>query len=104
MSTHADRLATIADIAARYGTVVDPHTADGVKVGGDYREAGVPLICIETALPAKFAATIREALGRDPERPAAYADLEQRPQRGTRLPNDVAAVKAYIAAHGALNA
>ena len=59
----------------------------------------VPLVCIETALPAKFAATIREALGRDPDRPAAYADLESRPQRFESLPADAARVKAYIAAH-----
>ena len=50
--------------------VIDPHTADGLKVGLQHREPGVPLICIETALPAKFAATISEALGRSPERPA----------------------------------
>jgi threonine synthase len=99
MSTHADRLATIRDIAARCGIVVDPHTADGIKVGCQHRDAAVPLVCVETALPAKFAATIREALGRDPELPAAYADLEQRPQRFHRLAADVEAVKAFIAAH-----
>ncbi len=84
---------------ARCGVVVDPHTADGLKVGREHRDRGVPLVCIETALPAKFAATIREALGRDPERPAAYADLEARPQRCAVLPADVERVKAYIAAH-----
>ena len=68
-STHADRLATIRDVATRYGVVIDPHTADGVKVGLAHRDPGTPLICVETALPAKFAATIREALGRDPARP-----------------------------------
>ena len=52
---------------------IDPHTADGVKVGLEQRDAGVPLICLETALPAKFAETILEALGREPERPAAFA-------------------------------
>jgi threonine synthase len=98
-STHADRIATIGDVAARYGTVVDPHTADGLKVGRELRDPKVPLVCIETALPAKFAVTIREALGRDPDRPAAYADLEARPQRGERLPADVARVKAFIEAH-----
>ncbi len=66
---------------ATIGIVVDPHTADGVKVGLEQRETGVPLICIETALPAKFAATIREALGREPARPPAYAGIEDRPQR-----------------------
>jgi threonine synthase len=103
-STHADRLATIRDIAARYGVVVDPHTADGITIGLRYREQGVPLVCIETALPAKFAATIREALGRDPQRPAAYAGLEARPQRCERLPADAARVKAFIAAHAPVTA
>ena len=98
-STHADRVATIRDIAARSGVVIDPHTADGVKVAREHREPGVPIVCVETALPAKFAATIREAIGRDPQVPAAYADLESRPQRCTVLPANVDVVKAYIAAH-----
>jgi threonine synthase len=79
--------------------VIDPHTADGVKVGLEHRETGVPLICIETALPAKFAATIQEALGHAPERPAAYEGLEALPQRFVTLPSDAAAVKAYLSEH-----
>jgi threonine synthase len=70
-----------------------------VKVGRALAPPGLPLICVETALPVKFAATIREALGHDPERPAAFADLESRPQRRTVLPAAVEPVKAYIAAH-----
>ncbi len=101
MSTHADRIATIQAVADRYRIVVDPHTADGIKVGLEQREDGVPLICIETALPAKFAATIREALGREAARPAAYAGIEQRPQHFDVLPADAAAVKSYIAARAA---
>ena len=97
-STHADRVATIRSVAQSYGIVVDPHTADGIKVGLDWRDAAVPLICVETAQAAKFAATIREALGRDPERPAAYARLEVLPQRFDVLAADPAAVKSYIAA------
>jgi threonine synthase len=100
-STHADRLATIRDVDARYGIVIDPHTADGVKVGREHRDSAVPLICIETALPVKFAATIREALGREPERAAAYAGLESRPQHFTVLPADAARVKAFIEEHAA---
>jgi threonine synthase len=100
-STHEDRVATIRDVHARYGIIVDPHTADGLKVGREHREPGVPLIAVETALPAKFAATIREALGRDPERPPAFVGLEERPQRCTVMPADVAGVKAFIAAHAA---
>jgi threonine synthase len=98
-STHADRVATIRQTFAQSGVIVDPHTADGLKVGREHRDPDVPLVCVETALPAKFAATIREALGRDPERPAAYADLEARPQRCEVLPADVERVKAYIVAH-----
>jgi threonine synthase len=97
-STHADRVSTIRRVAERYGRIVDPHTADGIKVALERRDAHVPVVCIETAQPAKFAATIREALGRDPERPAAYARLEDRPQRFDVLPADVAAVGDYIAA------
>ena len=98
-STHADRIATIRDVHDRYGVVIDPHTADGIKVGLESCDDGVPLICVETALPAKFAATIREALKRDPDRPIEYAGLESRPQRFVKLPADVDAVKNYIAEH-----
>jgi threonine synthase len=95
-STHADRLATIKAIHANYGVVIDPHTADGVQVGLKHREAGVPLICLETALPAKFADTIREALGSEPARPAGFENLEALPQRFEVVKPDAAAVKRYI--------
>ncbi|HEX4884731.1 MAG TPA: threonine synthase [Casimicrobiaceae bacterium] len=98
-STHADRIATIRDVHERFGVVVDPHTADGLFVGRAAPLPGVPLVCVETALPAKFASTIREALGRDPDRPAAFEGLEARPQRCEVLPPDVERVKAFIAAH-----
>lgn len=101
-STHADRVATIRRVAEHYGVVVDPHTADGIKVGLDRRDDEVPLICVETAQAAKFAATIREALGRDPDRPAAYAQLEDLPQRFDVLSADLAEVKSYIAARASV--
>ncbi|HEU4647325.1 MAG TPA: threonine synthase [Burkholderiales bacterium] len=95
-SSHADRIATLRSVHALYGVTIDPHTADGIKVGLEHREAGVPLICLETALPAKFADTIREALGREPARPAAFADLEKRPQRYEVIEADAEAVKRFI--------
>ena len=100
-STHADRLATIRKVHAQYGVTIDPHTADGVKVGLAQRRAGVPLVCLETALPAKFAATIAEALGREPERPARFAGLESLPQRFELIEPDAAPLKRYIEAHAA---
>ena len=99
VSTHADRIATIRRMHSRYRIIVDPHTADGLKVGLERRDPRVPLVCIETALPAKFSTTIKEALGREPDRPAAYADLEARPQRCVVLPVAVDRVKAFIAAN-----
>jgi threonine synthase len=98
-STHADRLATIRRVADRYGVVVDTHTADGIKAGLEQREPGVPMVCLETAQPTKFAETIREALGRDPERPAAYVDIENRPLRFETMDADAVAIKRYIADH-----
>ncbi len=98
-STHADRLATIRRLHERSGLVIDPHTADGVKVAREHVTPGVPMICLETALPAKFAETIVEAIGREPPRPAGYGDIESRPQRFTVLPADVAQLKAYLGAH-----
>ena len=96
-STHADRLATIKGVYSKYGVMIDPHTADGVKIGLQYREPGVPLVCLETALPVKFAETIREALGREPERPAEFAGLEERPQRVKVIEPDVELLKRLIA-------
>ncbi|AOS79029.1 MULTISPECIES: threonine synthase [Hydrogenophaga] len=96
-STHADRLATIRDVDRRFAVVIDTHTADGVKVAREHMEPGVPMVVLETALPIKFAETIVEALGHEPERPAAYAGIESLPKRVTVMPSDVERVKAYIA-------
>ncbi|MDO4783896.1 MAG: threonine synthase [Propionibacteriaceae bacterium] len=94
-STHADRIATIREVYATDGVVIDPHTADGVKVA---RESGAPdVIVIETALPVKFSATIVEALGTEPPRPARFAGLEDLPRHVTALPNDAEALKRLIA-------
>lgn len=96
-STHADRLATIRDTYRRFGTMIDTHTADGVKVAREQVQAGVPMIVLETALPIKFAATIEEALGQTPARPARFEGIEALPKRVTVLPADVAVIKRYIA-------
>ena len=98
-STHADRLATIRALHSATGLIVDPHTADGVKVARERRRSGVPMICLETAQPAKFSSTVLEAIGREPERPAAFAHLEELPQRFEVLPADAVRVKEYLSAH-----
>jgi threonine synthase len=80
-STHADRLATIKDTYERHGVMIDTHTADGVKVANQYRQPGTPMIVLETALPIKFAATVQEALGIEPERPPKFVGIEALPRR-----------------------
>ena len=95
-STHADRLATIADTWQRFGVMVDTHTADGLKVARQHVKPGEPMIVLETALPAKFAETIQEAIGRLPERPKALEGIENLPKRFKVMPVDVQAVKDYI--------
>jgi threonine synthase len=96
-STHADRLATIKDTYRRFGTMIDTHTADGVKVAREHVQPGVAMIVLETALPIKFAATIEEALGQPPARPARFEGIEALPKRVKLLPADADAIKRYIA-------
>ncbi|MBN8492646.1 MAG: threonine synthase [Burkholderiales bacterium] len=98
-SVHADRLATIRDTWQRHGTMIDTHTADGLKVAREHRRPGVPMLVLETALPAKFADTIREAVGIEPPRPAALDGIEALPRRFQVMPVDAEQVKRYIVAH-----
>ena len=98
-SNHDNRLKTIRDVHRSFGLLIDTHTADGVKVARQWQEPGIPMIVLETALPAKFAQTIREAVGIEPSRPAGLDDLEERPRRFTVMPADVQQVKAYIESH-----
>ena len=98
-SRHRDRLATIRRVWKDHGVMVDPHTADGIKVGLEHREKGVPLVCLETAQPAKFADTIREAIGIEPARPAGFENLEKLPQRVEVLKADAGEIERYIERH-----
>lgn len=78
--------------------MIDPHTADGVKVARERLKPGVPMLVLETALPIKFADTLVEALGREPDRPAKFAGIEALPKRVQVLDADAQAVKALIEA------
>lgn len=101
-SLHADRLHTIRDVYSRHGLMVDTHTADGIKVAREQAVPGVPMIVLETALPAKFNETIREALDRDADRPPGFEQIESLPQRFEVMRPDVEKVKSFIARHTSL--
>jgi threonine synthase len=73
-----------------------------VKVARAYQQPGVPMLVLETALPAKFNETIREALGRDAERPAGFEHIETLPQRYEVMSTDIDKMKAFIARHTGL--
>ena len=98
-SSHTDRLATIRSVYDATGVLVDPHTADGVKVAREFVEPGVPMLVLETALPAKFSETIEEALGRPATPPGNLADLESLPQRVEVMDCSEAAVRRFIETH-----
>lgn len=100
VSSHTDRLETIRSLYRETGVLIDPHTADGVKVAMEYLEEGIPMLVLETALPAKFAETIHEAIGEMPPVPAALQDLGERPQRVERMACDAALVSDYLSRHG----
>ena len=98
-STHADRIATIRAAHGKYRRIVDTHTADGLTVAMRQREKGVPMVVLETALPAKFEDSIVEALGIKPVRPPGFEDIEKLPRRFEIVPASVERVKAFVAGH-----
>ena len=96
ISSHAHRMQTIRQTWENYGVMIDTHTADGLKVALECREAAVPMLVLETALPAKFEDSIREALGCDPQRPKGMENLEGLPQRFEVMEADALAIKQFI--------
>lgn len=99
-STHADRVETIRDCHQRLGVLIDPHTADGVKVARDLTaEISSKIVCLETALPVKFADTIMEAIGEEAPMPQRFAGIMEADRHVVELPNDAEIVKGFIEAN-----
>ena len=92
-----DTLATIRSVYESTGMLIDPHTAVGVKAARDFAEDGVPMLTMATAHPAKFPDAVERATGERPQLPEHLADLFDRPERTTQLPNDLATVEAFVA-------
>ena len=87
--------ATIQNFATATGEVLCPHSAVGVKVAEEHLGAA-PMITLATAHPAKFPDAVEAATGQRPALPARMADLFDRPERVTRVPNDLAALQALV--------
>ena len=73
-----------------------PHSAIGVRVADAQRDSNVPMITLATAHPAKFPDAVHAATGERPELPARMADLFERPERVTRVANDLHALKQIV--------
>ena len=97
-STHADRLATIREVYNKTGSLIDTHTADGAKVARALVKPGVPMIVLETALPVKFAETVKLATGIDPPLTTEQRTMMALPLRVVQIAPDVTEVKRIIAA------
>ena len=98
-SSHENRLDVIRMMWESHQLMVDPHTADGIHVALEFRQAGIPMIVLETAQAAKFSETIAPAIGRQALRPEAMNGLESLPQHVHVMDADASQVKAFIAAH-----
>lgn len=94
-SNHQERIKEIRQIYQDYQRVIDPHTADGISA---YRQSqsSEPFIVLETALPTKFAQTVKDALGFEPSRPKRFDGIEALPRQVSVLENDADALKRFI--------
>lgn len=93
--SEAETTATIQKAYAATGEILCPHSAVGVKVAEEHLGAA-PMITLATAHPAKFPDAVEAATGIRPALPPRMADLFARPERVTRVPNDLGALQALI--------
>ncbi len=94
-----ETLETIKQTLTHSAELVCPHTAVGIKVAEKHRTAEVPMITLATAHPAKFPAAVEKASGEHPPLPSRMSDLYERPERVTRIANDLGALEDHIKGH-----
>ena len=93
-----ETLATIRRIHETTGMLICPHSAVAVTVAEASLTQGTPMISLATAHPAKFPDAVQQATGIRPPLPTAMMDLFDRPERVTRIPDDLPALKSLIRA------
>jgi threonine synthase len=90
-------LQVIADEHARTGMLLDPHTAVGLGAARlARRDRDIPMVTLATAHPAKFPDAVEKATGVRPALPPHLAELLDRPEQLTELPNDLAVVQRFV--------
>ena len=90
-------VAVIRSVHEATGVVIDPHTAVGIGAARQLRaELDGPIVTLATAHPAKFPDVVESAIGERPSLPGHLIDLFERPERMTRQPNDLEALKKLV--------
>ena len=96
--TEDEMLGCMAAFHDQTGVVIDPHTAVGIVAGRERRRRGAgAIVHLSTAHAAKFPNAVERATGAQVALPPRLADLHQREEHYDVLPNDLGAVKAYVA-------
>ncbi|TKZ21815.1 threonine synthase [Shimia litoralis] len=90
-----ETMATIASAYVGTGEILCPHSAVGVKVGNE-NLSSTPMVTLATAHPAKFPDAVEKAMGQRPALPPHMADMMDKPERVTRVPNDLGHLQALI--------
>jgi threonine synthase len=98
-ASEEETLATIRSTLADSRELLCPHSAVGVKVADEARNPNVPMITLATAHPAKFPAAVEQASGIHPPLPPRMSDLYDKPERVTRIANDLDSMKDFIKGH-----
>ncbi len=91
-----ETLAFIKEANATMGELLCPHSAIAAKIGEDNRDPATPMVSLATAHPAKFPDAVENASGIRPPLPNRMADLYERSERVTRVPNDLKALETLI--------
>ena len=84
----------------RHGVLVDPHTAVGCVAAERFIAAGdcpeSDVIVLSTAHPGKFARTVREATGQEPELPERLARCLRLPKQATPVGTDLEGLRGLL--------
>lgn len=94
-ASESETKASISHTHTHTSQVLCPHSAVGVKVANEHLGA-TPMITLATAHPAKFPDAVEQATGVRPDLPPHMVDMMDKPERVTRVPNDLEHLKALI--------
>jgi len=86
----------IKRVYEKYKYIVCPHTATGTRAAEKFRNKNIPMVILATASPAKFPDVVVESINVHPELPEHLQDILKRPEKYTRMANNIDLIKNYI--------